>query len=251
MVKMIGIVGLAAMAFAATGRAQQILPDVPKTERVKVAQNYELKGDIARARESYADAVGYYRSAVRSNNKDPKLYNKLGIAYLKTRNNGQARKAFSQSVKLDPTFVNGYNNLGATECLDKKYDQAVRHLKQALALEETNASSHLNMAEAWIGLGQMDRAMTEYSRALELNADILSGTPQGVQVNVNTPEQRARVSYLIAKAYAKRGNMEGALEYLRRANDEHFPNMRWVYEDPAFTPLWGDPRLDKIVKRPS
>ena len=227
----------------------QIYADVPRTEPFKATQKFELKGDIARAKESYAEAANYYRAALKTNNRDPKLYNKLGIAYLKTRNYTAARKSFSQAVKLDPVFVNGLNNLGAAECLQKKYDPAVRHLKEALALEETNASAHLNIGEAWIGLGQIDRAMTEYARALELNADILSDNTHGVQVNVTTPEQRARVSFLIARAYAKRGNMEGALEYLRRANDQHFANMAMVFQDPLFTPLWEDPRLQKIVRR--
>ena len=162
---------------------------------------------------------------------------------------GPARKAFSQSIKYDPRFINGYNNLGATECLDKKYNSAIHHLKRALELEETNAPAHLNMAEAWAGLGQMDRAMTEYARALELNADILSGSPDGVQVRVSTPEQRGRVDYLIALAYARRGNFDGSLEYLSRARAEHFSGLNKVYEDKLFAPLWGDPRLEKIVKR--
>jgi tetratricopeptide (TPR) repeat protein len=105
------------------------------------------------------------------------------------------------------------------------------------------------MAESWAGLDQMDRAMTEYARALELNADILSGSADGVQVRVSTPEQRGRVDYLIAMAYARRGNFEGSLEYLRRARDERFSGLSRVYEDKLFAPLWGDPRLEKIVKR--
>jgi pentatricopeptide repeat protein len=91
--------------------------------------------------------------------------------------------------------------------------------------------------------------MTEYARALELNADILSGNPQGVMVHVNTPEQRARVDFLLAKAYAKRGNMEGALEYLERAKENHYTELAKVYEDQVFSVLWTDPRLQKIVKR--
>ncbi len=141
------------------------------------------------------------------------------------------------------------NNMGAVQYLDKKYKPAIRYLKQALALDEGNASAHLNMAECWAGLGEMDRAMTEYARALELNADILSGGPDGVAVRVNTPEQRARVDYLLAKAYAKRGNLEGALEYLRRAKNNHFADLAKVYEDQAFAGLWADPQLQKIVKR--
>jgi hypothetical protein len=91
--------------------------------------------------------------------------------------------------------------------------------------------------------------MTEYARALELNADILSSSQDGVIAQVRTPEQRARISFLIAKSYMKRGNIEGALEYLRRAKEGRYPDLAKVYTDPVFTPLWNDPRLAKIVKR--
>ena len=120
---------------------------------------------------------------------------------------------------------------------------------QALELDESSAPSHLNMAEAWMGLGEVDRAMTEYARALELDADILSEGAGGITAQVTTPEQRARVSYLIAKAYAKRGNLDGALEYLRRAKDGHFADLGRVYKDQEFAALWPDPRLEQIVKR--
>jgi len=233
---------------AAYGRAN-VFADVPKLDRLKVAEAAELKGDLARIHEEFADAVVFYKAALHATPENAKLHNKLGITYLQLGNHNSARKAFSQAIKRDPYFANALNNLGAVDCLEKKYNPAIKYLKQALALDETNASAHLNMAEAWAGLGQMDRAMTEYARALELNADILSGSPDGVLIRVSTPEQKGRVDYMIAMAYARRGNYEGALEYLRRARDEHFSELAKVYETRIFEPLWNDPRLQKIVKR--
>jgi tetratricopeptide (TPR) repeat protein len=245
------MMGWMAMALGAAGymKADPFAANVARVDKIKVAQTAELKGDLARIHAQFGEAAGYYKEAIRATPTDAKLYNKLGISYLQLHDFGSARKAFSQAVKKDPRFINAYNNLGATECLNKKYSPAIRYLKKALELEETNAPAHLNMAEAWAGLGQMDRAMTEYARALELNADILSGGPDGVQVRVSTPEQRGRVDYMIAMAYARRGNLEGALEYLERARIEHFSGLNKVYEEKIFAPLWGDPRLEKIVKR--
>jgi tetratricopeptide (TPR) repeat protein len=245
------MMGWMAMAFSAASYAKvdPFAADVARVDKIKIAQAAELKGDLARIHEQFTEATGYYKEAIRATPGEAKLYNKLGISYLQLREYGQARKSFGQAVKHDPLFANAYNNLGATECLAKKYSPAIRSLKKALELDETNAPAHLNMAEAWAGLGQMDRAMTEYARALELNADILSGSADGVQVRVSTPEQRGRVDYMIAMAYARRGNTEGALEYLRRARDEHFSGLSKVYEEKTFAVLWGDPQLEKIVKR--
>lgn len=225
-----------------------LLADVPKFGPMET-RDAELRGDLARIRKQYGYAIGYYKAAIKAEPQNAVLYNKLGIAYLQYGNHKDARKFFNQSIKLNPSYVEAYNNLGAVDCIDKKYNPAVRALKKALALDETNASAHLNMAESWMGLKQIDRAMTEYARALELDADILSSTPDGVLIQVGTPEQRARVDYLIAKAYAKRGNVEGALEYLQRAKDNRFGDMAMVYQDPVFTQVWKDPRLEKIVKR--
>jgi tetratricopeptide (TPR) repeat protein len=245
------MMGWMAMAFGAATvvKADPFAADVARVDKIKIAQTAELKGDLARIHEQFSEATGYYKEAIRATPGEAKLYNKLGISYLQLRDYGSARKAFSQAVKHDPRFINAYNNLGATECLNKKYSSSIRYLKKALELDEANAPAHLNMAEAWAGLGQMDRAMTEYARALELNADILSGSADGVQVRVSTPEQRGRVDYMIAMAYARRGNLDGALEYLERAKYEHFSGLSKVYEEKTFAQLWGDPRLEKIVKR--
>lgn len=223
--------------------------DVTKPERIKTAEGFELKGDLARAHEHFDAAARYYSDAVKAAPGNAKLQNKLGITYLQMNDHGNARRAFAKAIKADPKFVNALNNMGAVNCLDKKWNAAIRYLKEALALDETNASAHLNIAEAWAGRGDMDRALTEYARAVELNPDILSGTPQGVSVQVKSPEQKARVQYLLAKALAKRGNIEGALEYLRRAKEFHYRDLDKVYEDQAFAALWEDPRLQKIVKK--
>lgn len=244
------LLAAASLAIFAAPRANaEASMDLPRLDASQVAKSLEMKGDIERVHNNYLLAISYYQQALRAEPKNPQILNKLGISELKTGERGSARKHFSQAVKSDPRNISALNNLGAVYCLDKKYKNAVKYLKQALELNESSAPAHLNLAEAWMGLDQIDRAMTEYARAIELDADILNESPSGISARVSTPEQRARVNFLIAKAYAKRGNIEGALEYLRRAKDGRFPNMGQVYKDQEFALLWPDPRLEKIVKR--
>lgn len=223
----------------------------PKAETARqTAKTYELKGDVARAKEEYSAAVDWYFVALRYDSRNAVLYNKLGVAQLKLGQMDTARRSFAQAVKHQPDYVEALNNLGATYCLERKYKPAVRTLKQALALDEQRAVTHLNLAESWMGMKQIDRAMTEYARAIELDADILnSAEAQGITAQIATPEQQALVDFLIAKAYAKRGNVEGALDYLQRAKQGHYKDMASVYTEPEFSILWKDPRLATIAKR--
>ena len=224
------------------------LRDLPKGINFETASKAEEKGDLARAHQDFLTAAAYYRRAAQTGTPSADLYNKLGIAQLKLDQKGAARKSFQQAIKTDPHNASALNNLGALYCLQKKYMNAMRYLKEALEIDEGNASFHVNMAETWAGLSQIDRAMTEYGRALELDPDVFTSNENGVIAQLKTPEQRARMNYLIAKLYARKGNVEGALDYLQRAKDGHYPQLANVYIDKEFAGLWQDPRLGKIVK---
>jgi len=230
------------------GRSEP-LPNVAAVDKLAAARMDEEKGDLARIHTDYAQAAFYYRKALRADRQNAELYNKLGVAQLKMDNKGSARKSFARAVNYNPQYAIALNNLGAVDCLDRKYKPAVSYLKQALALDESQVPTHVNLAEAWIGLGETDRAMTEYTRALELDPDALSENENGILALVSTPEQRARTAYIVARSYARRGNLEGALEYLQRAKEGRYPDLARVYTDPEFAPLWKDPRLAKIIKR--
>lgn len=225
------------------------LPDTSSETRIEAAKSSEIKGDQERRNHNYMGAIYLYMDAVKKNPQDVMLYNKLGIAQVQLGNWRQGRKYFAIALKHDPRNVVAFNNLGAVACLDHKYKMAVRYLKHALELDESDATAHLNMAEAWMGLHEENRAIIEYSRALELDADILNSGTDGVVAQVHTPEQRAVISFLIARAYAKRGNIDGALEYLRRAKEDFYPGLSQVYSEPEFAAIVNDPRLEKIVKR--
>src|SRR3954452_22073398 len=144
------IVGWMAMAVTSAAYAKpNPFADVVKADKIKVAEAAELKGDLARIHQQYGEAVGFYRSAIKSSPNDAELHNKLGITYLQLHEFGSARKSFGKAIKYDPRYVNAYNNMGATEYLSKRYRPAINYLKRALELDETNAPAHLNMAESW------------------------------------------------------------------------------------------------------
>jgi tetratricopeptide (TPR) repeat protein len=225
-------------------------PNAAKGDKLAAAKKAEERGDLARVHQNYPLATGYYLAALKVSHQDAMLYNKLGIAELQMSERGAARKNFNAALRIDSKFTPAMNNLGATALLDKKYRIAADYFKQALAMDESVASTHLNLAEAWVGLNEMERAMTEYARALELDADLLSNSGDGIIARVATPEQRARIAFFVAKSYAKRGNVEGALDYLGRAKGLNFPDLGRVYSDTDFSSVWNDPRLEKIVKRP-
>lgn len=241
---------MSAAILAAPLAGAELRPDLGNTETtMQAARAAEEKGDLARIRNDLEAALVSYERAIRLDPQNSSLYNKAGIVQFKLNERDAAGRSFSQALKYDSRNTMALNNLGALHVVEGKYKRALRYLKQALALDETSASAHVNMAEAWMGLKRVDRAMTEYSRALELDPDIFGINENGVMAQVRTPEQQARIDFLIARAYIRRGNIEGALDFLQRAKSGRYPNMGDVYTDQEFASLWTDARLAKIVKR--
>src|ERR1700679_1299535 len=82
-------------------------------------EKLEMAGDVLRARRFPEDALDYYNFALQkgSKDKDTGLINKLGVTELEMRNTVAARIYFQRVVRLKRKDAQGWNNLGAVECL--------------------------------------------------------------------------------------------------------------------------------------
>jgi tetratricopeptide (TPR) repeat protein len=135
--------------------------------------------------------------------------------------------------------------------MQKNYGAAAKQFKKAVALEETRATFHVNLGASWFGQKKLESALTEYVRALELDPDALVNSSRtGVAAQIN-PEERAKYSYMLAKIYAKRGNVDRCLECLRMAKEEGYRDLASVYRDEEFASLRHDSRLAEVVPPPA
>jgi tetratricopeptide (TPR) repeat protein len=220
-----------------------------KMDTMTVAE-LEKAGDQARAVKDYPLAIDYFQAALRKDRKNAELYNKLGLAELRD-DSGLARIHFERAAKLNPKYAEAVNNIGAVDYMRKNFGLAAKYFKKAVALDETHATYHVNLGAAWFSQKKMDRAIAEYMRAMELDPDALRHESRiGVVAQISSPEERAQYSYLLAKAYAKRGDIDGCLQCLRRAKEDGYPNMANVYKDEEFSRLRDNPRLQEVVPPP-
>lgn len=215
------------------------------------ASELEKAGDVARSQKDYPMAIRYFQAAAKKDRKNAQLYNKLGLAELKNNDLGSARIDFEKATKLKSKYVEAVNNIGAVEYMRKNYGAAAKYFKKAVALEETRATYHVNLGAAWFSQKKMDRAMAEYTRAMELDPDAFrTDARTGIAAQIASPEERAQYSYLLAKAYAKRGDVEGCLQCLRKAKEDGYRNMTNVYKDEEFSRMRDNPRLREVVPPP-
>ena len=227
----------------------------------------ETQGDKLRGEKSYADARDYYRAALK---KTPTaaLWNKIGITELQLNRQKDAGKSFERAIKLDPKFPEAYNNRGAVYYImgaqqqaaaeragksipggaKKNYRKSIQEYKKALELREDNASYHANLGTTYFSLKEFPAAVSEYARALQLDPDVLERRSQtGISAQMSSPEDRAHYSFVLARMYAKAGNLDRALEYLRKAMEDGYKDIDSVYKDQEFAALRKDPRFAELM----
>jgi tetratricopeptide (TPR) repeat protein len=233
-------------------KAEADSPQAAPNLNLMTAAELEKAGDEARTQKDYVKAVDYFEAAIRKDRKNAVLYNKLGLSELRKDEFKAARMDFEKAAKLNPKYAEAINNIGATEYIKKNYGNAAKYFKKAVALDEGHATYHINLGAAWFSQKKMDRAIAEYIRAIEIDPEAFRHDNRtGIAAQIASPEERAQYSYLLAKAYAKRGDLEGCLQCLRKAKEDGYRNLTNVYRDEEFSRLRDNPKMQEVVPPPT
>ena len=232
-------------------KAEADSPQAAPNLNLMTAAELEKAGDEARTEKDYVKAIDYFEAAIRKDRKNAVLYNKLGLSELRKDEFKAARMDFEKAAKLNPKYAEAINNIGATEYIKKNYGNAAKYFKKAVALDEGHATYHINLGAAWFSQKKFERAISEYVRALELNPDAFNQESKiGIAAQILSPEERAQYAFSLAKAYAKRGDVDNCLQCLKKAKEEGYRNMANVYKDEEFTHMRDNPRLHEVVPPP-
>ncbi len=248
------VVFFSAAAWAQTSHSEQVQIAPPLMRSVDPpaqdasAADLESQGDRLRGQKLFLDALDYYHAALAKNPDDARVLNKIGITEIKLGRYKEARKSFERSIHADRDFPDAHNNLGVMLYENKKYSAAIKQYEKAISEDNTAASFYSNLGAAYFAKREFEPGGKAYEHALELNPDVFERTSRdGVQAQLPSPEDRARYDYVVAKLYAKMGLSDQSLEYLRKAMEAGYKDLKNVYKDVEFTELRKSPRFTELM----
>lgn len=204
----------------------------------------EMRGDIYMARKMYREAVEAYREGPET----AILTNKLGIAYHQMMQLDAARRSYERALKLNPKYSEAINNLGTIFYAKKSYRRAIGAYKRALEVNPKSASIHSNLGTAYFARKKYQEAFDSYQKALELDPEVFEHrSTQGVLLQERSVQEKAKFHFFLAKTYAKAGQVERALLYIRKSLEEGFKDRQKFQEDPEFANLRGLPEFEQLM----
>jgi len=206
----------------------------------------EQRGDIYMARKMYREAVEVYQQAP---SNSAIVANKLGIAYHQMTFLPLARKQYERAQKMDTSYAEAINNLGTVYYAQKNYRKAISQYKRALKLTPNSASIHSNLGTAFFARKKYKDAAASYQTALSLDPDVFEHrNSHGVLLQERSVEERAKFHFYLAKTYAKSGQTERALQYIRKAIEYGFKERTKFAEDSDFAALQPLPEFQELMK---
>jgi tetratricopeptide (TPR) repeat protein len=222
----------------------------PNTNDVRPADppkpvSVEMRGDIFMAKKMYREAIETYKSGPPDS---AVLANKTGIAYHQLLDLESARKWYARAVKLKPDYAEAINNLGTVYYARKSYRQSITQYKRALRITPQSASILSNLGTSYFARKNYELAFDTYQQALKLDPEVFEHrSSMGILLMERTVEERAKYHYYLAKTYAKAGDVEHTLIYIRKSLEEGFKEADKFTKEPEFAKLRDNPEFLQIL----
>lgn len=117
----------------------------------------------------YQDDESFWRATIRANPQIAGLYSILGGTYLARQDIPKAKEFYAKALALDPSDFSANYMLGSLLFKEGQRDRAKVHLERITGVDPRLKIEFPAVAHAWEMLGDKQRALLYYRRALELN----------------------------------------------------------------------------------
>jgi tetratricopeptide (TPR) repeat protein len=215
---------------------QASTPASPAAPRVSYMYQLspEMQGDLYMARREYVAAIGAYQHGQLQKSL---TWTKIGVAYHHLFALDEAMKAYQMALRLDSHNADALNNVGAVYHGKHEYKKAAKSYKRALKYNPRSAAVYCNLGTTYFADHKYKDAEKAYGHAFAIDPNAFNHDTNASIDEGSTKEVRIAQNYYLARAFARAGQREQALFYLRKAFGEGFHDRRRLKEEQDFAML--------------
>ena len=150
----------------------------------------------------FEKAEEHYRVAAGLDPDSSENYYNYGVLLLGAGKYQQAENAFRKTIEIDPFHPSAHNNLGFLLERQGKLLEAVAEYRSALENKPNNRQAHFNLGRVLVNMEKYEEGIRELKKTLQPEDE-------------NTP----RYMYALGAAFARSGDHQNGLRYIRQARD--------------------------------
>ncbi len=165
-----------AQALTAVGRLEEAVTHARRVvEKKTTPDSLALLGGLLRMTGRIQESVDRLKQAVDLAPQRADLLGEYGTALQQRGDFDLAEATFHKSLNLNPKSPEILTAMGALRVERRKFSEAIDPLLRAVQLRGDFAMAQFNLALAYSGLGQVDRAIANYQLVLERNPNFALG----------------------------------------------------------------------------
>ena len=147
-------------------------------------------------------AEEHYIADIRIDPGSAESYYNYGVLLLSAEKFQSAEDAFRKTIDINPFYAGAHNNLGYLLERRGNFSEAETEYRRAIENKPSDRQAHFNLGRILVNHKKYQEGIQELERTLEPEDE-------------NTP----RYIYALGAAFARAGDRENALRYIRQARD--------------------------------
>src|SRR5713226_654248 len=170
----------------------------PLLKEVRALNLIELYGRLSQ----FQKAEEHYRAATHLEPGSVESYYNYGVLLVSVQKYEQAESAFRKTIEIDPFHAAAHNNLGYLLERQGKLLEAAAEYRTAIENKPSDRQAHFNLGRVLVNQHEYREGIQELEKTIEPEDE-------------NTP----RYIYALGAAFARSGDRQNALRYIRQARD--------------------------------
>jgi tetratricopeptide (TPR) repeat protein len=150
----------------------------------------------------FAKAKEHFDASLQQNPGRADAWYNYGVLLTHEKNDAEAEQAFRRAIAINPYYAEARNNLGAIYQQRGRLDDAAREFRRAIADQPSYPLARFQLGRILVNQNNYTEAIEQFQKALE---------PAG--------EKTPTYLYALGATYARAGNRQEALRYLRQARN--------------------------------
>nr|QNO43339.1 cell division coordinator CpoB [Methanosarcinales archaeon ANME-2c ERB4] len=141
-------------------------------DNIGMSIDYRRFGDFYVFKGEYADAIRYYREAIRADPDYAAAHTNLGVLLYDLRRYDEAENEYKEAIRIDPDDAVVHYNLGVLLKELERHEEAEKEYIEAIRIDPNDAAVYNNFGNMLKDLKRYDEAEKEYREAIKIYPDL-------------------------------------------------------------------------------
>ena len=119
-----------------------------------------------------------------------------GFVSFNLKNYNKAIDLWRKTIKIDPNFVSGFNNLGNALSKIQKFEEAIKYLNKSLELKPDFFETHYTLSEIFFQKGLHEKSLHHLNEAIKIKPDHLQTTKNKLKLLLKLNKKEETLKFL-------------------------------------------------------